>query len=259
MGRVNFPDEVVFAGALSRVFNNPGPASEDPRLPEVDYQRIRTVIKDSDSGYLSPQKTAELLDACGIPRAFEATVTSTEEAAAAAEKSGFPVVMKVIGPIHKSDVGGVVLNVKDQESVKREFARMIQIPGTTAVLVQPMLSGVELFMGASWYPKFGHVILCGLGGIFIEVLKDVSAGLSPLSMDESLGMIRSLKSYKLIEGVRGRQGVDEVKFAGILQRLSALLKAAPEIRELDFNPLLGKGETITVVDNRIRIEKQDPV
>jgi acetate---CoA ligase (ADP-forming) len=149
----------------------------------------------------------------------------------------------------------VVLNVRDEASVQREFTRMMKIPETKAVLIQPMLSGIELFMGASRYPKFGHVILCGLGGIFIEVLKDVSAGLSPLSHDESMRMIRSLKSYKLIKGVRGQQGVDELKFAEIMQRLSALLEAAPEIQELDFNPLLGKGDTITVVDNRIRIEK----
>jgi acetyltransferase len=99
------------------------------------------------------------------------------------------------------------------------------------------------------------MILCGLGGIFIEVLKDVSSGLSPLGMDEALSMIRSLKSYSIIKGVRGQKGVNEMKFAEVLVKLSALLKAAPEIMELDFNPLLGKEDAVVAVDARIRIQK----
>jgi len=110
-------------------------------------------------------------------------------------------------------------------------------------------------VGAKYEPKFGHLVLCGLGGIFIEVLKDVSAGLSPLCNDEAISMIRSLKSYKIIQGVRGQAGIDEQKFADILLHLSALLQAAPEIKELDLNPLLGRGEMIVAVDARIRIEK----
>jgi acetyltransferase len=206
-------------------------------------------------GYLPPALTAELLDAAGIPRAGEATVTSAADAVAAAGKLGFPVVMKVVGPVHKSDVGGVVLNVKDPGTVELEFSRMIKIKDTTAILIQPMLKGTELFVGATWYPRFGHVILCGMGGIFIEVLKDVSAGLSPLSEEEALRMIRGLRSYRIIQGVRGQQGIDEKKFADIIVRLSALLNAAPEIRELDLNPLLGSPEKVVVVDNRIRIGK----
>jgi acetyltransferase len=172
-----------------------------------------------------------------------------------ASSLGFPVVMKVVGPVHKSDVGGVVLNVKNPEQAKTEFERMMKIPETHAVLIQPMLSGTELFAGAKFEPKFGHMVLCGMGGIFIEVLKDVSAQLAPLSMDESLKMIRGLKSYKIIQGVRGQKGIDEAKFAEIIVRLSALLSAAPEIIEMDLNPLLGNETMVTAVDARIRIEK----
>jgi len=163
--------------------------------------------------------------------------------------------MKVVGPVHKSDVGGVALNVKDEAGAIAQFDRMIQIKDTTAILIQPMLSGTELFAGAKFEPKFGHMILCGLGGIFIEVLKDVAAGLAPLSKDEALAMIRGLKSYKIIQGVRGQKGISEEAFADILLRLSGLLLAAPEIVELDFNPLLGKEDKILAVDARIRIEK----
>jgi acetyltransferase len=130
---------------------------------------------------------------------------------------------------------------------------MIRIKDTTGILIQPMLSGIELFTGAKFEPKFGHLILCGMGGIFIEVLKDVSAGLSPLSQAEALAMIRRLKSYPIIRGVRGQKGVNEELFVEILLRLSALLTAAPEITELDFNPLLGTETRIVAVDARIRI------
>jgi len=166
------------------------------------------------------------------------------------------VVMKVVGPVHKSDVGGVVLNVKDEATVSREFTRMIAIQDTTAILIQPMLTGIELFVGAKFEPTFGHLILCGMGGIFIEVLKDVAAGLSPLTRDESLAMIRSLKSYKIIAGVRGKEGVNEAMFANVMLRLSALLSAAPEIVELDFNPLLGSMARVVAVDARICLQRR---
>ncbi|MGE5424031.1 MAG: acetate--CoA ligase family protein, partial [Syntrophothermus sp.] len=108
---------------------------------------------------------------------------------------------------------------------------------------------------AKYESKFGHMILCGMGGIFIEVLKDVSAALAPVGKEEALSMIRNLKSYKIIKGVRGKKGVNEEKFADIILRLSALLRAAPEITELDFNPLLGKEDSVVAVDARINIRK----
>ena len=101
----------------------------------------------------------------------------------------------------------------------------------------------------------GHMVLCGLGGIFIEVLKDVKAGLAPLSREEALGMIKELKSYKIIQGVRGQEPVNEQKFAEAVSRVSALVKVAPEIFEMDLNPLLGNRDNVVAVDARIRIEK----
>lgn len=254
LGRINFPDEVVFGNALAKVYNIPAPAG-DAGLPAVDTKTIRRVIEGSDDGYLSPDKVQQLLDAAGIPRAGEAVVTTKEDAVAAARKLGYPVVMKVVGPVHKSDVGGVVLNVKDDETVAREFERMIKIQDTTAILLQPMLSGTQIFAGAKFEPKFGHMILCGLGGIFIEVLKDVQTSLSPVSAAEADRMIKSLKSYQIIKGVRGQEGVNEPAFVDAIVRLSALCEAAPEIAEMDINPLLGNEKGVVAVDARIRIEK----
>lgn len=254
LGRINFPDEVVFGNALARVYNTPPPAPAEP-LPVIDIASIRQIVDSSADGYLSPEKVQLLLDAAGIPRAGEAVVTSAAEAVHAAKKMGFPVVMKVVGPVHKSDVGGVKLNVMDDNAVFQEFNRMIQIRDTTAVLIQPMLSGTQIFAGAKYEPKFGHMILCGLGGIFIEVLKDVQAALSPVSSAEATNMIRNLRSYKIIQGVRGQEGVNEAAFADAIVRLSALCEAAPEIAEMDINPLLGDANGVVAVDARIRIEK----
>lgn len=255
MNHVNFPDEVILGQALCRVYHTPKPQPEKTELPAVDHQQIRRIIAESRNGYLPPSAVQGLLDASGIPRAGEAIAHNKEEAVFSAEKIGFPVVMKVVGPVHKSDVGGVALNVRTREQVATEFERMIRIPETTAILIQPMLSGTELFIGAKFEPKFGHTILCGLGGIFIEVMKDVTAGLAPVGQTEALDMIRRLKGYKIIQGIRGKPGVNENLFAEIITHLSALLQSAPEIMELDLNPLLGIPDKVIAVDARIRIEK----
>ncbi|MCB9015359.1 MAG: acetate--CoA ligase family protein [Lentimicrobiaceae bacterium] len=254
MGRINFPDEVVFGQALAKIYHTKAPAAAAAH-PEVDLAAIRQIISTSENGYISPDKVQQLLDAAGIPRAGEAVVTTSAEALESAHKLGYPIVMKVVGPVHKSDVGGVVLNVNDDKTVIAEFERMMQIKDTTAILLQPMLSGTQIFAGAKLEPKFGHMILCGLGGIFIEVLKDVQTSLSPVSHDEAADMIRNLKSYKIIQGVRGQEGVHEAAFADAIVRLSALCEAAPEIAEMDINPLLGNAKGVVAVDARIRIEK----
>ena len=108
-----------------------------------------------------------------------------------AKKVKYPVVAKVVGPVHKSDIGGVALNIRGEEHLLFEYERMMRLPGVTGIMVQPMLKGQELFLGAKYEDRFGHVVLCGLGGIFVEVLKDVSYGLAPLSYDETYSMIRA--------------------------------------------------------------------
>lgn len=124
--------------------------------------------------------------------------------------------MKAVGPVHKTEVGGVSLDVRTGAEVTSEYERLGRIEGATGVLVQPMLKGVELFLGAKWEPGFGHVILCGLGGIFVEALNDVASGLAPLDHEEALDMIRRLRGYPLVRGVRGQPGVDEDVLADLL-------------------------------------------
>jgi acetyltransferase len=254
-GRINFPDEVMLGNALTKVYNTPKPQSSSNVMPTVDHKKIRTIIESATNGYLEPDKIQELLDAAGISRADEAVVDNLSEALDKAKLLGFPLVMKVVGPLHKSDVGGVVLNVKTLEQVTIEFNRMIQIKDTTSILIQPMLSGTELFVGAKKEGKFGSLVLCGLGGIFIEVLKDIQANLAPINHQEALSMIQNLRSYKIIQGIRGQEPVNEQLFAEVISRTAALCITAPEIAEMDINPLLGKRDRIMAVDARIRIEK----
>lgn len=254
-GHVNFPDEVVLGRALTKIFNTPGPADDRIYVNEVDVPGIKQIIDKANSGYLEPSLIQDLLTAANIPVVKEAVAKTKKDLLSVAKKTGYPLALKVVGPVHKSDVGGVTLNIKSEKHLLAEFTRMMKIKDVKAVLVQQMLSGTELFIGAKYEPRFGHVILCGLGGIFVEVLKDVSSGLAPLTISEAESMIRSLKSYKIIRGTRGKPGINESKFAEIIVRLSTLLRFATEIKEMDLNPLLGNPENITVVDARIRIEK----
>ena len=254
-GNIYFPEEVVFGDALCRIMQTPAPQPENATLPEVDKKAIRAIVDAAPDGYLAPDKVQALLDAAGIVRAGEAVVTSAEEAVKAAEKLGYPVVMKVVGPVHKSDVGGVKLNVKDADTVRAEFERMIRIKDTTAILLQPMLSGSELFVGGKRDERFGAMVLCGMGGIFIEVLKDVVAGLAPIATPEAMEMIAKLRSVKILDGVRGQAPIPREKFAEVVARLSVLMTVAPEIFEMDLNPLLGTEKGVVAVDARIRIAR----
>jgi acyl-CoA synthetase (NDP forming) len=167
--------------------------------------------------------------------------------------TGFPLVMKVIGPVHKSDLGGVILNITVTEEATKAFDKLMSLPGAVGVMFQPMIKGRELFAGIKFERKFGHLILCGMGGIFIEVLKDFSAASSPVSPKESREMIRKLKIYPILEGIRGQKGINLELFSEILVRLSELVEAIPGVIEMDLNPLLAYNDEIVAVDARILI------
>ena len=255
-GHVNFSDEVTLATALSQVMNTPAPAPPEVQLYGIDIPRLNKIIYGIESsGYVPPQTVRDILSCAGIPLVPELVSTSKEELTAFATRVGYPVVDKVVGPVHKSDVGGVALNIRTPEHLALEFERMMKIQDATGVMVQKMLKGTELFIGAKYEERFGHVVLCGLGGIFVEVLKDVQSGLAPLSYGEAYSMIRSLRGYKIIKGTRGQAGINEQKYAEIIVRLSTLLRFATEIKEIDINPLLADEHDVVAVDARILIEK----
>ncbi|MDR2148880.1 MAG: acetate--CoA ligase family protein [Tannerella sp.] len=255
-GHVNFSDEVGLATALTAILQTPHPLPNNLELKGVDIPLIRRIIDNiPDSGYIEPKYVQQLFKAAGIPMVEELVSDRWEEIREFAERIGYPVVAKVVGPVHKSDVGGVALNIRSEKHLEIEFNRLMEIPDARAVLAQPMLKGMELFAGAKYEGRFGHVVLCGLGGIFVEIFKDVASGLAPLATEEALSMIRSLRGYKVFKGARGQEGIDENQFAKIIVHLSALLRFATEIKELDINPLLATPKGIIAVDARIRIEK----
>lgn len=255
-GHVNFSDEVTLATALSQMMRTPPPAPPEVQLYGIDIQQLHKIIQNINSnGYLPPKTVHEILSCAGIPMVPELVSADKEELTAFANKIGYPVVAKVVGPIHKSDVGGVTLNIRTPEHLALEYDRMMEMQDAKGIMVQKMLKGTELFIGAKYEKRFGHVILCGLGGIFIEVLKDVQSGLAPLSYAEAYSMIHSLRGYKILKGTRGQKGINEQKYAEIIVRLSTLLRFATEIKEIDINPLLADGQDIIAVDARILIEK----
>ena len=255
-GHVNFSDEVTLATALSQIMRTPAPAPPEVQLYGIDIPRLHKIIMDiSESGYVQPSVVREILSCAGIPMVPEMVSADKDELISHANRMGYPVVAKVVGPVHKSDVGGVTLNIRTPEHLALEFDRMMQIQDATAVMVQKMLKGTELFIGAKYEERFGHVVLCGLGGIFVEVLKDVQSGLAPLSYGEAYSMIHSLRGYKIIKGTRGQKGLNEQKYAEIIVRLSTLLRFATEIKEIDINPLLADERDVVAVDARILIEK----
>jgi len=254
-GNINFPDEVLFGNILAKTMEVEKITSKTKPSSATNIKVIRSIIENSENGYLQPQQVKELLIAAEIPIVQEIVCKTITECISAIKELQFPVVMKVVGPIHKSDVGGIILNISSEEKLTASFDDIMKIEGATSVLIQPMKKGTELFIGAKKEDKFGHLVLCGLGGIYIEVLKDIQTSLAPVSKMEAAEMIQNLRSYKIIQGIRNQEGINENEFAEIITKISNLVSVVPEIEELDLNPLFGNSKEIFAVDARIRIDK----
>lgn len=193
------------------------------------------------------------------------SVSRTEqEAAAYAEKIGFPVVLKIISPdiIHKTDAGGVKINLKTKDEVKDSYTKILEgakkykadakIEG---VLVQEMApQATEVIIGSIKDPTFGQTIMFGLGGIFVEILKDVTFRIAPITELEAAEMIVEVKAYPLLKGYRNTPAVDVKALVNILTQVSKLVIDHPEIKELDLNPVMAYVQGAKVVDARIILE-----
>lgn len=230
-------------------------------------ERVRRVIKQVQVGaeenvWLAQGQTAELLNAIGIPMA-PASVVALAEASAVAESIGFPVVLKAIAPglVHKSDVGGVVLGLKSATEVDRAIERLRERMVEAGVdlhdvLVQQQIDGgLEMLIGVTTDPVFGPLVVCGMGGVQVELLKDVSFRLTPVSDTDAAEMVAKLRLSPLLRGYRGSPPADESAVIEAIMRISALVEIAPDIVELDLNPIkvLEPGRGIVVVDARIRV------
>ncbi len=252
---IAFSDEVLFGKALTKVYNAVKPEINNISSTIIDVNYIRKIIDVLPKGYIPTATANNLLKLVGINVVTQFEAKNKSELLKLAKSLPYPVVQKVIGPLHKSDVEGVILNVKNKEELIINFNKLMQIDEATSVIIQPMKKGTELFIGAKKENKYPHIIMCGLGGIFVEILKDVTIGMIPVSEKDSLHMITQLKAYPILKGIRGQKGIDIEAFSKIISKLSTLLEIAPEIAELDINPLLATSDEIVAVDVRIRIEK----
>jgi acyl-CoA synthetase (NDP forming) len=217
---------------------------------EVDRKKIHAMIAKAKKAKrdLLLSEAVEVLECYGIPTARSLTAATVEEAQAAAEKLGFPVAIKVISNeiSHKSDVGGVQLNLRNKAGVRAAFEEMMgriqkahpeaKIDG---VLVQPMVSGGrELILGGRQDPQFGPVVLVGLGGVFVEIFDEVAVRVTPITNQDAYAMIEGLRGAQILKGARGRKPSDIKSVAEALGRLSQLLTDFPQIKEVDINPLM---------------------
>lgn len=253
-GHVAFFDEVLFGNALTKVADSKLIDAEEFMPDQNKKEKLQSIISHQKQGYLAPDLVQQLFDCMEIPRVKEFLFSNEEALLKSRNSFTYPLVMKVVGPVHKTDVGGVRLGIKTQEELFENYKELIRIPKATAVLIQPMISGIELYVGAKKEANFGHTILFGMGGVLIEILKDVQVGLAPLSLKEIHKKIEELNAFPVLEGYRGKEGVDLTQFAHIIKKVAELVLYLPEIAELDINPLLANKENVVAVDARIRIE-----
>ena len=254
-GNLSFYDEHLFGECLSKVMKSKTPPPEKDELRAGKETEIRKLIVQNKNGFLDPMPAFELLKGSGIKTADQVLVNTEAELLKYAENIRYPVVQKAAGLLHKTDQKGVILNVADTEELVSNYQKLMRIPGAKGIIIQEMIKGKEIFIGSKKEPGFPPLILCGAGGIYVEILKDIAFALAPISPEEAIEMIESLSVFPILKGVRGECGIDLQAFADAIVKLSQLVLVAPEIAEIDVNPLMADAHGIVAVDARIRIEK----
>lgn len=246
------PERAV--GALRAMYEYSMWRNRPPRIVNrfrVHRRRVERIITRSqriDRLQLNEVKSKTILKAYGFKIPVGQLATTAEEAVEVAERIGYPMAMKIVSPdvVHKTDLGGVKLNVANAEQVMDAFDLMMlrirqRVPGARieGVYVEKMLGrGLEIILGMNRDPQFGPMLMFGLGGIFVEVMKDVAFHLAPITFDEAMQMLVATRSYAMLEGKRGSKGVDIEAVAAGLQRISQLTTDFPQIVELDINPFI---------------------
>ncbi len=226
---------------------------------DTDARRAADICraaKDADRKALSADEVYRVLEAYGIAVPAWEMAADADQAASAAARIGFPVVVKADAAaiIHKSDVGGVALNLADESAVRHAVEKMQQeldAEGLRFFVQRYMPGGLEVIMGARAEEGLGHAVMFGLGGIFVEVLKDVVFKLTPVTTAEADQMLSEIKGAALLQGVRGKKGVDGKALSETILRLSQLLTDLPQIQEMDLNPVLAYEDRVAVADARI--------
>ncbi len=227
-------------------------------VDQAQGAKIMAAAKAAGKSSLSANEVYSILSAYNIPVADWRLTANAEDAVKAADEIGYPVVIKADAEsiLHKSDMGGVAINLADGAAVRAAVEKMQKKFSTDDLrfFVQKYLpGGLELIMGAKAEEGLGHAVMFGLGGIYVEIMKDVVFNLTPVASGEAREMLSSIKGSALLEGVRGQKGVDQAKLIEIIQRLSQLLTDLPAIQEMDLNPLMAFENKVFVVDARIAI------
>ncbi len=230
-------------------------------MRDQKVDQILSLAKAENRKFLYEHEAKMLCSLYGVP-ITKIEVTKTEDAAvAAAKKIGFPIVLKIVSAqvLHKSDAGGVVVGVNDEKGIREGYQKIIanikkNVPTAVidGILVQEMApKGTEIIIGSTVDPTFGPTIMFGLGGIFVEILKDVSFRLAPITKEDAWEMIDEIKAKKMLDGPRGTAKADKETIANTLLAVSKMLMECPEIKELDMNPLLVYEKGARAVDARI--------
>ena len=257
----NFPEMAAKALAALTRYNaqRVSPRGAASLFDDVDRAKAEAIVKKAVSekrAMLSAPEAYAVLGAYRIPAAAWKIADTIDSAVAAAEGIGFPVNVKADSPsvIHKSDVGGVAVNLQNTNAVKEAVSRMIEKIGAQGLkfLVQKYVPGdIEIIIGAKAEAGLGHLIMFGLGGVLVELMKDVAFEITPVSAPEAEQMLRSIKSYPVLVGYRGKKGADRKKLVEIIQRVSQLVVDIPAIREMDLNPIVDGKDGLFAVDARI--------
>jgi acetyl coenzyme A synthetase (ADP forming)-like protein len=259
-----FPESAIaaLAHAVGYAAWRTRPSGAVPVFDDIDAPQCRRIVERTCStggGWLDPLSAFALLQACGVSTAPIRTVLTADGALAAARELGFPVVLKGAGPslLHKTEARAVHTNLGSEEAVSRAFHALHRRPDVTQVLVQRHIrDGVEMFAGALLDGQFGHMVMCGSGGTLLELLRDTSCRLVPLTNRGAADMIEEIRGKALLRGYRGAPAVEENAYRTTLLRLSALLQLCPEIEELDLNPVIVTADGAFVVDARIRVGRR---
>ena len=254
-GHMAFSDEYIFSTCLAKVMNNDSPMTSSDLNTIADKAEIRSLINTCPDGFLEPTRAHTLMEYIGINVAKQALVTSEVELLESAKKLNYPMVQKVVGPLHKSDHNGVVVNVLNDDELLANYRRLMQYKNVTGVLIQEMIKGKEVFIGAKREAGFPPLIMCGSGGIYIEALKDYQSRLAPIGRPEAIKMVDQLRIKPILQGMRGEPSCNLEALYDALEKVSNLMQLVPEIIELDLNPLILNQQNIVAVDIRIRIEK----
>lgn len=253
LGGLYFNDEIALGKAIAKVVNTPIFPIEEENLPQIIKKVSDEYFPEFKGTFLPSTKVEEMLKLAGFELPNSAIIKSKQELQNLFPLFSKPVVMKVVGPIHKTEQNGVLLNIPTLEDAENAFESLMKIENTNSVQLQETITGLELFFGAKKYQNFGHLILFGLGGIFVEVFKDVQSGLAPLSRKECEYIIQNIRSRKLLDGYRSLPRVDQKSLIEFLQLISNFIFTYPEIEEMDINPAIANNDKITVVDARIKI------